>query len=82
MGRYNKWLPLQSHTNVIHTITETITIIQDPMEKTDLNKLSEGTIKSNSDPNGGGDQLVLMKKYSMPWSNFNMKEINPIHLVW
>ena len=33
--------------------TETITIIQDPMEKTDLNKLSEGTIKSNSDPNGG-----------------------------
>ena len=33
--------------------TETNTIIQDPMEKTDLNKLSEGTIKSNSDPNGG-----------------------------
>ena len=32
---------------------ETITISQDPMEKTDLNKLSEGTIKSNSDPNGG-----------------------------
>ena len=28
-------------------------ITQDPMEKTDLNKLSEGTIKSNSDPNGG-----------------------------